>query len=165
MARNRLQYLTENDWVMIQARATRRTFKLGDEIIQQGSWGDKIYVIRRGQASVEIAGTSSRAIVASLGVDDVCGEIAFLERDKATAAVIAKDEEVEVDEISAHELRNTLEAFPRLASRFYQSLALVLAQRLKFTSRELAREMSLRDRCEKQGSIHSSAMPGVSDSE
>jgi hypothetical protein len=59
--------------------------------------------------------------------------------------VIAKDEEVEVDEIKAHELREILEAFPRLSSRFYRSLALVLVQRLQVTTGELAREMMLRD--------------------
>jgi CRP-like cAMP-binding protein len=119
---------------------------LGEEIIRQGEWGDHICVIRRGEASVEMAGTGTRAIVASLGPNDVCGEISFLDQTRATAAVIAKDEAVEVDEISAIELRKILEAFPRLASRFYHSLALALAQRLKSTSRELAREMALRDR-------------------
>lgn len=156
MAGNRLQFLTENDWVLIQARATRRTFKLGEEIIRQGVWGDNLYVIRRGEATVELAGTGSRAIVASLGVDDVCGEIAFLERDKATAAVVAKDE-VEVDEISANDLRKILEAFPRLASRFYQSLALVVARRLKATSRELAYEMTLRDSANRSPEISRTA--------
>jgi CRP-like cAMP-binding protein len=146
MGGNRLQYLTPNDWVLIQAQAVRRTFKLGEEIIRQGEWGDHICVIRRGEASVEMAGTGTRAIVASLGPNDVCGEISFLDQTRATAAVIAKDEAVEVDEISAIELRKILEAFPRLASRFYHSLALALAQRLKSTSRELAREMALRDR-------------------
>jgi hypothetical protein len=52
---------------------------------------------------------------------------------------------VEVDEINARELREMFEAFPRLASRFYLSLALLLSQRLKETSRELAREMALHD--------------------
>jgi CRP-like cAMP-binding protein len=146
MGGNRLQYLTPNDWVLIEAQAVRRTFKLGEEIIRQGEWGDHICVIRRGEASVEMAGTGTRAIVASLGPNDVCGEISFLDQTRATAAVIAKDEAVEVDEISAIELRKILEAFPRLASRFYHSLALALAQRLKSTSRELAREMALRDR-------------------
>ena len=67
----------------------------------------------------------------------------FLEQGKATAAVAAKDPEVEVDEIKAHALQEILEAFPRLASRFYRSLALVLMQRLRATSNELAREMML----------------------
>jgi len=145
MTSNRLRYLTVDDWVLIQAKAVRRTFKLGDEIIRQGEWGDSLYIIRRGEASVELAGTGSRAIVAVLGPEDVCGDMAFLEQGKASAAVIAKEEEVEVDEINAHELREVMEAFPRLASRFYRSLALVLVQRLRVTTGELAREMALRD--------------------
>src|ERR1700689_2104636 len=114
MAGNRLDYLTPNDWVLIQAKAARHTFTLGEEIIRQGDWGGSIYIIRRGEASVELAGTGSRAIVAALGPGDICGDMAFLEHGTATAAVVAKDQEVEVEEIEAHELRTILEAFPRL---------------------------------------------------
>ncbi|MGB0079100.1 MAG: cyclic nucleotide-binding domain-containing protein [Candidatus Sulfotelmatobacter sp.] len=146
MTGNRLRYLTADDWVLIQARAIRRTFKLEEEIIRQGDWNGSIFIIRSGEASVELAGTGARAIVAALAPEDICGDMAFLEQGKATAAVVAKDEEVEADEIKAHALREVLEAFPRLASRFYRSLALVLVQRLKATSAELAREMMLRDR-------------------
>lgn len=150
MAARGLSYLTPNDWVLIQSKAARRAFRLGDEIIREGTRVDSLFIIRRGEASVEMACTGSRAIVASLGPNDVCGEMAFLEQGLASAAVIAKDYEVEVDEISAVEMRKILEAFPRLASRFYLSLALLLGQRLKATSRELAREMRLRDRSESQ---------------
>jgi extracellular factor (EF) 3-hydroxypalmitic acid methyl ester biosynthesis protein len=146
MAGNRLQYLSANDWTLIKAKSVRRIFKLGEEIIKQGAVQESIFIIRRGEASVELAATGSRAIVASLGAEDICGDIAFLENGRATAAVIAKDDEVEADEINARELREVFEAFPRLASRFYLSLAVILAQRLKDTSRELAREMTLRDR-------------------
>jgi extracellular factor (EF) 3-hydroxypalmitic acid methyl ester biosynthesis protein len=146
MAGNRLQYLSSNDWTLIKAKSARRTYKLGEEIIQQGAKPDSIFIIRRGKASVELAGTNSTAIVAQLGPDDICGDIAFLERGRATAAVIAKDDEVEVDEIKSNELRDVFEAFPRLASRFYLSLAVILARRLKDTSRELARERAVRDR-------------------
>src|ERR1700727_1059378 len=103
MAGNRLHYLTPNDWILIQAKATRRIFLLGEEIIHQGDWGNSLFVIRRGEASVELAGTGSRAILASLGIEDVCGEIAFLEHGKATATVVAREEEVEADEITALE--------------------------------------------------------------
>jgi CRP-like cAMP-binding protein len=146
MAGSRLRYLTADDWVLIQAKAVRRSFKLGEEIIREGSWIDSLYIIRRGEASVELAGTGARTIVATLGPEDVCGDMAFLEHGKASAAVLAKDEEVEVDQITAREMGEIMEAFPRLASRFYRSLALVLTQRLRATSNELAREMGLRDR-------------------
>ena len=145
MANNRLLYLTPDDWVLLNAKARRRTFKLGEEIISEGSWGDKIYIVRKGCASVELAGSRSRSIVAILGAEDICGDMAFIEKGKATAAVIASDEIVEVDEIYADDLRHLFEAFPRLAIRFYRSLTVILARRLRDTSRELAREMSLRE--------------------
>lgn len=141
-------YLSSNDWVLLRAKAVPYTFRLGEEIIREGDWLDSLYIIRRGEASVELAGTGSRTIVARLGPDDLCGEMAFLEQTRASATVIAKDMEVEVEKISAQELRATLEAFPGLGARFYLTLALILSHRLKATSRELAREMKLRDQCE-----------------
>ena len=143
MAGNRLRFLTANDWVLIQAKVKCHVFKLGEEIIRQGDPSNSLHIIRRGEASVELAGNGSRAIVAMLGPDEVCGEIAFLERGRSTAAVVASEEEVEVDEIEARELRALFEAFPGLASRFYQSLSMILAHRLRVTSKELAREMSV----------------------
>jgi CRP-like cAMP-binding protein len=145
MAGQRLQYLTANDWILMQAKATRHSFKLGEAIIREGDGSNNLYIIRKGEASVELAGSGSRAILATLGPEDVCGEIAFLESGKATAAVVAKDEKVEADVISAQDLRDLFNTFPGLASRFYQSLATVLAERLRLTSRELAREMMMRD--------------------
>ena len=68
---------------MIQAKA-RRTFKLGDEIIREGEWCNCIYIIRRGEASLELAGTEFGEIVAALGPDDISGDMAFLEQGKAT---------------------------------------------------------------------------------
>jgi len=142
---NQLQFLTADDWVLIRARAVSHTFKLGEEIIREGALVNNLYIIRQGMAAVVLAGTSSRTVVATLGPDDVCGDMAFLERSAATAAVVAKDSEVEVDEINAQQLREVLESFPRLASRFYHSLALVLVRRLRVTTRELVREMSFND--------------------
>ncbi len=149
MRSNSLQYLTANDWVLIRAKASRHIYALGAEIIREGEWPKSIFIIRRGEASVELAATGTRTIVASLGPDDICGEMAFLEHGKATAAVIASTEEVEVDELDSRELRAMFIAFPGLASRFYQSLSMILAQRLRETSKELAREMALRDRSQK----------------
>jgi CRP-like cAMP-binding protein len=149
MAGNRLQHLNANDWILVQAKAVRHSYKLGDQIIRQGEWPNGVFIIREGQATVELAESSSRATLARLGPGDICGEISFLEQGKATAAVIASDEQVEVDEIGSRELRAMFEAFPGLASRFYLSLAVLLAQRLKETSKELAHEISLHDRRDK----------------
>jgi CRP-like cAMP-binding protein len=143
---NRLLHLTSNDWALISSKAQRQIFNMGEVIIRQGSLGDKLYIIRRGEAAVELAGTTSRAVLATLGPEDICGDMAFLEKSQTTAAVVANSDKVEADEIKGEDLRELFEAFPRLASRFYQSLAIVLARRLRDTSRALAQEIAAKKR-------------------
>jgi hypothetical protein len=52
--------------------------------------------------------------------------------------VIAEDQTVELDMLRASKLRERFEAFPGLGMRFYRSLAVVLACRLRETSWDLA---------------------------
>lgn len=141
MHRSTLQDLTRNDWTLIESKAKRMHFNLGQEIIKEGARIDHLYVLRRGSASVELAGTTSRVVIATLVAGDVCGEMAFLGDSTATAAVVAKNE-VEVDAIWADDLRQLVSTFPGFGTRFYRSLAVLLAQRLRQTSRELLREMT-----------------------
>ena len=96
---------------------------------------------------MELVGSDKRTLLATLGPGDICGDRAFLERGKTTAAVVASDTEVQADEIMASDLREIFDAFPRLAYRFYLSLSIVLARRLRDTSKALALEMASSDRC------------------
>jgi CRP-like cAMP-binding protein len=141
MRRSTLQDLTRNDWILVESKAKRISVKPGEEIIKEGARLDHLYVLRRGSASVELAGTNSRAVIATLVVGDVCGEMAFLGDSTATATVVAKDD-VEVDAIWADDLRQLVSAFSGFGTRFYRSLAVLLAQRLRQTSKELLREMT-----------------------
>ena len=133
--------------MLMAAKLRRRTFRIGDAIISEGSLNNKLFIIRDGEAAVEVAGSKSRVVVATLGPDDICGEMSFLERNQASAAVIAKSDELQADEIEWQDMQDLFHAFPRLASRFYQSLAVMLSRRLRDTSRELAREMMTADTC------------------
>jgi CRP-like cAMP-binding protein len=136
-----LQDLTRNDWTLIESKAKRIRFNLGDEIITEGARIDHLYILRSGPASVELEGTTSRAVIATLIAGDVCGEMALLGDSTATAAVVAKDE-VETDAIWVDDLRELVATFPGFGVRFYRSLAVILAQRLRQTSKELLREMT-----------------------
>ena len=141
MPRSTLQDLTRNDWTLIESKAKRISLKLGQEIIKEGARIDHLYILRRGSASVELEGTTARAVIATLSAGDVCGEMAFLGDSTATAAVVAKDE-VEVDAIWADGPRETRNPVVGFGVRFYRSLAVLLAQRLRETSKELLREMT-----------------------
>ena len=140
MQRSTLVDLTANDWALMESKEKRVKFKLGVEIIREGATIDHLYVVRAGSAAVELAGTTSRTLIATLQAGDICGEMAFLGDSRATASVVAK-ENVEVDAIWASDLRQLVRDFPGFGTRFYRSLAIVLAQRLRQTSRELLREM------------------------
>jgi hypothetical protein len=103
-----LSYLLPNDWTLLSSNSERLKFRLGQEIIHAGSRLSRIYIIRRGSASVELPTADSTATLAVLEEGDVCGEIAFLGDGIATAAVIARDMEVEVEAIPVHDLLRLL---------------------------------------------------------
>jgi extracellular factor (EF) 3-hydroxypalmitic acid methyl ester biosynthesis protein len=142
---NQLEFLTADDWTLINAKAERLTFGLGQEIIPQGSVGNAIYIIRSGEATVQLGGTKDRVSLAVLQSGEICGELAFLDRGMSNVSVLASDEVVEVDAIQANDLRQLCETFGGLGARFYCSLAVVLARRLRERSAELACELNKRD--------------------
>jgi len=125
------------------AKAKRLRYEPGEEIIKQGIPGKAIYIIRRGTAAVEVTNLEGKVEIAVLGPEEICGDIAFLLkdeilRDKTSASVLAKGK-VEADLVEAEELGKLFDSFPTVGARFYHSLAVVLARRLRETSRTLAK--------------------------
>jgi CRP/FNR family cyclic AMP-dependent transcriptional regulator len=125
-AKNRLEYLTTNDWTLIVDRAKQLTFKKHEELIVQGKLIKVIYLIASGKVSVIASGVP----VAQLGPGQVCGEMAFLENGLASANATA-EEDVEAYSLEWKQLMDLFELFPHLASRFYRSLAVNLSRRLR----------------------------------
>lgn len=122
-----LVYLTPNDWTLIADKAARMRFKAGDSIVQKGKRTHGVYVLLKGNASVQLAGhEKAPAIVPG----EVCGEISFIDELPATADVIAQ-EEVEAYYLDRPTLQSMFELFPHLGSRFYRSLASCLSRRLR----------------------------------
>jgi CRP/FNR family cyclic AMP-dependent transcriptional regulator len=125
-AKNRLQYLSHNDWMLLMDRAKQVTFKKGDVFIQQGSQSKTLYVIASGTVNVSISGMA----LAQIGPGEICGEMAFLE-DSRPSATAAAEEEVQAFGIEWQNLIELFELFPHLGSRFYRSLAVNLSRRLR----------------------------------
>lgn len=143
MSRSTLEFLTEGDWSLLLAKAKRLSYQPGEEIIKQGVPGKSIYIIRKGTVSIEVTTAGGPTEVAVLGPDEICGDIAFLlkdeiQKDRTSASVLAKTK-VEADLVDAEELGSVFASFPSLSARFYRSLAVVLARRLRETSRVLAK--------------------------
>jgi len=125
-AKNRLEYLTPNDWALIVDRAKRLTFKKTETLVRQGTQSKIVYVIATGKVNVTVSGIR----LAQLGSGQICGDMSFLENTVASATATA-EEEVEAYALEWQSLMDLFELFPHLASRFYRSLALNLSRRLR----------------------------------
>jgi CRP-like cAMP-binding protein len=55
-AKNRLQYLTLNDWTLIIDRAEKLKFKKGEVLIEQGKQLDLVYILASGKVNVTTSG-------------------------------------------------------------------------------------------------------------
>ena len=126
-AKNRLEYVTQNDWMLIVDRAKRTTFKKDDFLIQAGKQSKTVYLLVKGSARVE---SSTKAPIAKLEPGEVCGEMAFLENGVASANVVSTGN-LEVCAVEWSALHDLFELYPHLGSRFYRSLAVNLSRRMR----------------------------------
>lgn len=130
-----LKYLTENDWALLRSIAKRRTFKVREIIISINSQPNSLFILATGSATVEVMRGQP---IAKLKAGDICGEMAFLENNAASASVVAETE-VEADVLELAAVHRIFELYPHVQARFYKSLALLLSQRLRSTSARLAK--------------------------
>ena len=126
-APNRLEYLTQNDWALLVDRAKQVTFQKDEIIIQKGKQTKMVYLLVKGTARI---GADFKVRIAQIGPGQISGEMAFLENNVASATVTA-EEELQAYAIEWSALGDLFELFPHLASRFYRSLAVILARRLR----------------------------------
>ena len=126
-APNRLEYLTPNDWALLVDRAKQVTFQKDEILIQKGKQTKMVYLLVKGTARIE---SDFKVRIAQIGPGQISVEMAFLENNVASATVTAK-EEVQAYAIEWSALGDLFELFPHLASRFYRSLAVILARRLR----------------------------------
>ncbi len=126
-AKNRLEYLTENDWLLIIDRSKQMTFAKGEKLLHRGQQTKLVYLLAQGKANVE---SPSQVTIGIINPGEIAGEMSFLESAPASATVTAA-EDVTAFAIDWTALKDLFELFPHLASRFYRSLALNLSRRLR----------------------------------
>jgi CRP-like cAMP-binding protein len=111
----------------------RLTFAGGTDLFAEGEEGDAAYIVLDGTADVLIAGPDGQAItVATVGANEIVGEIAILCDVPRTATVRARDE--------LTTLRITKQLFFQMVQDFPQigvEVMRVLAHRLETTTRQL----------------------------
>jgi CRP/FNR family transcriptional regulator, cyclic AMP receptor protein len=126
-AKNRLEFLTSDDWALLAGKSQVLTFGNAEVIIQAGVRPRQLFFILSGKALIESARGGKLAEVSD---GDVCGEMSFLEDTIASARVVAEGD-VETLAIEWTALDRLFDEHSDLGSRFFHSLAIKLSSRLR----------------------------------
>lgn len=110
----------------INSIARRATFEAGEVIVQEGTQGDSMYLLKNGSATV----IRAEKIIARLAEGDPIGEIAFIDKGPRSATVKA-DEDVILIKIPADEFNELLEKNKEIAINVYKAITETLCQRLR----------------------------------
>lgn len=130
------QFLTGDDLRLLAERARHISYAAGDVVLREGGQTPGIFVLRSGRVLVEKRPGGKTQHIATLVPGEVFGEVSFIDNRPASATVIAV-ESCEVDLLAQADVHALLASVPGLSSRFYQSLALNLAERLRTTTDNL----------------------------
>lgn len=129
--------MLDEDLRLLARRAEALEFEPGDTILSEASEPTGIYIVEAGEVAVERNGTE----LGVLGEGGLFGEMSLLMDERTSASVVAK-QPTTVGFVSRDKLERLLATYPSLASRYYHSLAMVLADRLRRSSNELAEIVS-----------------------
>lgn len=130
--------LEPHERLNLMDRATVKHFASGDTIVSQGSDNTSIYVISDGEVQVLLESDEGSQELARLGIGTIFGEMTYLTHGTASATVVAC-EEVEVLCLEHSQILAMTHDDPEFAGRFYRSLAITLAYRLRHTNRQIER--------------------------
>ena len=123
-------FLTDSDWKLLLEKSQFVSCHDGEVILEKGSPRRAIFIVEKGTIRIE---RHPGAVVARRGQGAVFGEMGFLENSGASAFVVA-DGPVDVSVIEEAQLNALLTSISGLATRFYQTLAVTLAHRLREAS-------------------------------
>lgn len=135
--RSSFRHLTDDDVGRLLELASARSYKPGEWILEKGATDRSIIIVTEGFVRVERSQEEAAISLARLGPGEVIGEMSFVESGGATAYVRA-EQAVSVDVIAEEDMQTLLTSDPGFSARFYRSLALVLAARLREASERLA---------------------------
>jgi CRP-like cAMP-binding protein len=141
--------LTDADIDWMARVGARRRVKDGEVLIEQGKSVDSIILLLEGRLSVAVKDVG---LVARLGVGEIVGEMSMVDSAPPSATVVAEGECL-ILLLDKSTLLQKLAADAPFGSRFYQALAVFLADRLRQMEqrlsgndeRDLAAEAILKD--------------------
>jgi CRP-like cAMP-binding protein len=122
----------------------RLEYMPGDELFHQGDYGDAAYIILDGEADILVDTPKGAVKVATLGKNDIIGEIAILCDVPRTATVVAQSD-LETLRVSKDGFFHLVTQFPQVGIEVMSELA----SRLHHTTQALTMTRAKLDELEK----------------
>jgi CRP/FNR family transcriptional regulator, cyclic AMP receptor protein len=126
--------LTDADIDWMARVGVRRRMKDGEILIEQGKSVDSIILLLEGQLSVVVKDVG---MVARLGVGEIVGEMSMVDSAPPSATVAAEGECL-ILSLDKNALLQKLASDPPFGSRFYEAMAVFLADRLRQMEQRLS---------------------------
>ena len=120
----------ESDMAKLLASARIEKHPSASMFIQAGASHGILYIIRKGLAFVVLEHNGQEVIIAECGPGEIIGEISMLDGKGASASVVAETD-IEVACVDQAAITKMARSDPEFGMRLYQSLAIVLARRLR----------------------------------
>lgn len=118
--------LTTGDLLKIRLLAENTACQAEDQIMEEGTACDAIYIIKDGSAKVLISGSH----VETVGAGDVIGEVAFIDKGLRTATLVA-NENMSLLRIPSDAFEQVMSRDKDLAVKVYKAIIVVLCKRLR----------------------------------
>ena len=123
--------LSEIDIEWISKNGTKQSYTQGEYLIRQGDPVPGLLIVLAGDAEVSITSQGSTRPVGSSRRGEFLGEMTLLGASNTATASVRANTNMEIHEIDKAVLLNEFEKNDKFASRFYNSLAVLLSQRLR----------------------------------
>ena len=129
-----LSHLTDDDLEWMIAHGNKQRLPKGTVLIEEGRSIDSLYILLDGNLEISASQIGDRPFRLSCG--EVVGEVSLLDSRPPTATVTAMVDSI-VLAITHEELQQRLDEDAGFGARFYRSLAVFLAHRLRNTYKRL----------------------------
>ncbi len=133
--------LTEEELGLIEPLCSLIEGKAGNTIIQEGEYVQNLYIVLAGSASVLKKRADGKQVsIASVGKDDLLGEITFFKMTVASATVQASSafKALVMNQSAFHDF---LKTHSELGCKVYRKMARVLSERLRNRTGQLAEHL------------------------
>jgi CRP-like cAMP-binding protein len=134
MATNK-SFLTEADIAYLEEKGEVVQYRAKDVIVHQQSTVTKLYFIHKGMVQIDYSRLYGSDVLAFLNDGDMIGEVSFMDH-ADTSATASAVEDVETLEVPREVLDEMIAADEGFAARFFRTIAMTLARRIRSQNRK-----------------------------